>query len=65
MNNILVFLLKLLIVSLVISWIIKYLAPLIDIAPSNVNALIIVMILPSIITVFLGWKLSQKFELRK
>lgn len=60
MKGILIFFLKVLIVSLVISWMIKYLAPLIPITPNNVNALIIVMILPIIITLFLGWQLLQK-----
>ena len=60
MKGILIFLLKVLIVSLVISWMIKYLAPLITVTANNVNALIIVMILPIIITLFLGWQLLQK-----
>lgn len=60
MKGILIFLLKVLIASLVISWMIKYLAPLITVTPNNVNALIIVMILPIIITLFLGWQLLQK-----
>ena len=48
MNSILSFVLKVLIVSLVISLIIKYLGPLITITPNNFNALILLYILNSL-----------------
>ncbi len=65
MNDSLNFVLKVLILSLVISLMIKYLGPVIAITENNVSALIIVMLLPLIITLFLSWKLLQKVSSSK
>ena len=54
------FLLKIIIASLILSLMIKYLGPLLSLAPNNVNALIIVMILPLLITLFLSNKMLDK-----
>lgn len=51
------FLIKIIISSFLLSLVIKYLAPYLSISSSNINALIIVMILPLIITIFLSKKL--------
>ncbi len=56
MNETISFLIKILISSLIISLIIKYLGPLISLPPSNLNALIIVMIPPLMISLFLSTK---------
>ncbi len=60
MNETISFLIKILISSLILSLIIKYLGPLISIPPSHINALIIVMILPLMITLFLSKKVLNK-----
>ncbi len=57
MNETISFLVKIIIASLIVSLMIKYLGPLLSLAPSNVNALIIVMILPLSITLFLSNKI--------
>ncbi len=56
MNETISFLIKIILSSLILSLIIKYLFPLISLPPSNLNALIIVMILPLMITLFLSKK---------
>ncbi len=57
MNETISFLIKIIIPSLILSLIIKYVSPLLSISPTNINAIIIVMILPLIITLFLSKKL--------
>ncbi|MDJ0659132.1 MAG: hypothetical protein QNJ42_06535 [Crocosphaera sp.] len=57
MNETIDFLIKIFIASLILSLLIKYLGPLLSLAPSNLNALIIVMIVPVIVTVFLTKKM--------
>ncbi len=60
MNETISFLIKIIIGSLILSLIIKYLGPLLSIPPSNMNALIIVIILPLIIALFLSKKVLNK-----
>ncbi len=57
MNVTISFLIKITIISLIFSIIIKYSGLLISIPPSDINAFIIVMILPLIITLFLTQKM--------
>ncbi len=57
MNEKISFLIKIIVSSFLLSLVIKYLAPYVSISSSNINALIIVMILPLIITIFLSKKL--------
>ncbi len=60
MNNQINFLGKIFILSLVLSLTIKYVAPLVFIPPTNLNAFTLVMILPLITTLLLGWKFLNK-----
>ena len=57
MNGTISLLIKITIMSLIFSLIIKYSGLLISITPSDINALIIVMLLPLIITLFLTQKM--------
>lgn len=57
MNGTISFLIKITIISLIFSLIIKYSGTLITITPSDLNALIIVLLLPLIITLFLTQKM--------
>lgn len=57
MNEKIIFLIKIIIGSFLISLGIKYLAPYLSIPSNNINAIIIVMILPLMITLFLTKKL--------
>ena len=57
MNETIIFLIKIFIASLILSFLIKYLGPLLSLSPTNLNALIIVMIVPVIVTVFLTKKM--------
>ena len=60
MNETISFLVKLTIISLIISLVIKYSRLLISIPPTDVNALIIVMILPLTVALLLGKKMLSK-----
>lgn len=60
MNNQINFLGKIFILSLLLSLTIKYVAPLVFIPPTNLNAFTLVMILPLITTLLLGWKFLNK-----
>ncbi len=62
MNETISFVLKIIIASLLFSLIIKYLGPLVSLSPTNINALIIVMILPLIITLYLSQKMFNNFS---
>lgn len=62
MNETISFLIKIIIASLLLSLIIKYLGPLLSLSPNNINALIIVMILPLIITLYLSRKMFDNFS---
>ena len=57
MNETISFLVKLTIISLILSLVIKYSGLLISIPPTDVNALIIVMILPLTVALLLGKKM--------
>lgn len=60
MNETISFLVKLTIISLILSLVIKYSGLLISIPPTDVNALIIVMILPLTVALLLGKKMLSK-----
>ncbi|MEA5511120.1 hypothetical protein VB715_15200 [Crocosphaera sp. UHCC 0190] len=60
MNNIMGFILKILMISLGFSLIIKYLAPLIPVVPNHINATIFVMVLPLSMTLLLVWRIKEK-----
>ncbi len=60
MKEIISFLIKIIIASLIISLMIKYLGSFLYLAPTNLNAMIMVMILPLIITLFLSNKILDK-----
>lgn len=62
MNETFIFLIKIFIPSLIVSVIIKYLGSFISIQPSNIKALIMVMILPSIVALFLSQKLLNNIS---
>ncbi|AFY53860.1 hypothetical protein Riv7116_1294 [Rivularia sp. PCC 7116] len=59
MKNQFIFLLKVLLLSVAISFFIKYLAPSFSIAETSVNALIIVLLPNVIMATILLWQLSK------
>lgn len=60
MNETISFLIKIIIASLILSLMIKYFGPFLSLPPTNVNAIIMVMILPLMITLFLSNKILDK-----
>jgi hypothetical protein len=60
MNNQSIFILKIIIYSLLLSLLIKYLAPLLTIPATNFNAFVIVMGVPLIIALLLGVRFWQQ-----
>ena len=59
MNNKIIFILKVLILSAGLSLLIKYGGPYLSISSTATNALIAVLIPPIILGILLGWGLSQ------
>ncbi|MEB3339609.1 hypothetical protein [Okeania sp.] len=62
MNNQIIFILKVLILSAGLSLLIKYFCPDLSIPSTTINALIIVLIPPIFVGMLLGWQLLQQVE---
>ncbi|MDJ0517869.1 MAG: hypothetical protein QNJ74_16995 [Trichodesmium sp. MO_231.B1] len=62
MNNKIIFILKVLILSAGLSLLIKYGGPYLSISSTAINALIAVLIPPIVVGILLGWRLSQQVE---
>ncbi|MGD1712458.1 hypothetical protein [Dapis sp. BLCC M172] len=62
MNNKIIFILKVLILSAGLSLLIKYGGPYLSISSTAINALIAVLMPPIFIGILLGWRLLQQVE---
>lgn len=62
MNNKIIFIIKVLILSAGLSALIKYGGPYLSIPSTAINALIAVLIPPIVIGILLGWRLRQEVE---
>ena len=62
MNNKIIFIIKVLILSGGLSLLIKYGGPYLSIPSTAINALIAVLIPPIVVGILLGWRLLQQVE---
>lgn len=62
MNNKIIFILKVLILSAGLSFLIKYGGPSLSIPSTAINALIAVLLPPILVGILLGWRLLQEVE---
>ncbi len=62
MNNKIIFIIKVLILSAGLSLLIKYGGPYLSIPSTAINALIAVLIPPIVVGILLGWQLLQQVE---
>ncbi|NER02437.1 MAG: hypothetical protein F6K17_07245 [Okeania sp. SIO3C4] len=62
MNNQIIFILKVLILSAGLSLLIKYAGPYISISSTATNAIIAVLTPPIVVGILLGWRLLQQVE---
>ncbi|OZH52238.1 hypothetical protein AFK68_25700 [Hydrocoleum sp. CS-953] len=62
MNNKIIFIIKVLILSAGVSLLIKYGGPYLSVPSTDINALIAVLMPPIFIGILLGWRLLQQVE---